>query len=176
MTNYEYPEWTWDELNRVIKTGLIPSGMNLKRASIEEDYGGVDASLVINQTLRVQVRCRFNRWVLAPQTDVTFRFPSEPHMIEAGTYAPVALFAWFRGRYIVAAHVVDVYHMAEHILPPLVGRVPYYNEDGSRFVAVRIAELYETQSWLRHWDGRVWSTPILGGERRWQSLLQDDSA
>ena len=174
MKTYTYSDTIWKELTRVIRHGLIPSGMHLRRASLTEDFGGVDATAIINQHLRLQIRCRFNRPVFSPEIDVTFRAPSEWQMMAARTYAPAALFAWFKEEEMVAGHVVDIYRMAAEVRPALREREPTPNRDGSAFITVEIPELHKARSLLRHWDGQVWSTPLLGGARRWLDLLQQD--
>lgn len=169
MTKYEYEDFVYAELARVLK-GLFPPRTPLQRASRERDLAGIDAEYLVNDCCPLALRVRFNRPAWAADADITFR-TTEPRMIADQTYADLAVFAWFTGHQCVAAKLIDVYRMAERLEPPLTERPPFQNRDGTRFVFVEIAELHQTHSLLRLYDGHVWATAMLGGEVRLNQIL-----
>lgn len=170
MTQYDYPPWAEAEINRVIRNALTV-GETLKRVSLEDDLGGIDAQYVIQQTCPLAVRARFNRPAWAADIDVTFR-TTEPRMIRNRTYAPIAFFAWFLDQRIVAAKIIDIYRMAETIAPSLEERLSVANDDGTAFLCVEIAELHKAKALLRLYDGNHWTTQVLGGELRLQRIIR----
>jgi hypothetical protein len=169
MPDYLYPEPIKAEIRRCLR-GLIPPDLPLKEASLAEDLTGTDVHWVVNQTMPLAVRARFNRPAYASDSDVTFR-ATEPAMIAAGTYAPLAVFMWFIEGKVVAAKAIDVYRMHEKLVPPLQDRFMYSNGDGTAFCAITIAELHTARALLRQYDGQVWATAILGGEQQLNRIL-----
>jgi hypothetical protein len=169
-TAYHYDDPIEDEIRRCLR-GLFVVGTPLTRATKPEDVRGVDAHYVVDHRMDLQVRARFNRPAYAADSDITFR-TTEPPMILAHTYAPVAVFVWFMDRYIVAARLIDVYAMAERIDPALGARHAFANGDGTAFHTVEMSELFKANAVLRIFDGNVWATSTLGGEARLNRLLQ----
>src|SRR5262245_29475088 len=143
--NFQYEPWVYREIERCMRLGMVRPGIPLKLATKQEDVGGIDATYIVNHHVPLQIRARFDRPEYAADSDVTFR-TTEPRMIAAGTYAKMALFVWFRGNHIVAAKLIDVYAMAEHIDPPLAKRPMTPNGDGTGFHSVTIAELLQASA------------------------------
>jgi hypothetical protein len=176
MTNYRYPEWVEQEIRRCCRMGLFPPRTALRPATFHEDVTGTDDHVWIVGVNRVplQIRVRYDRPAMAPDIDITFRH-TEPAMIAAGTYAPLALFIWTitNTRQIVAAKLIDVYRMASKIQPSLTERALTLNlDESSAFLAVGIGELYAPAALLRTFDGMNWNTPTLGGEARLNRILE----
>lgn len=170
MPEHHYSDVILRELSRCIR-GLFTTGISLTLATRDEDVRGVDLHYKVDHALDLQVRCRFDRPAYASDSDVTFR-DTEPAMIAAQTYAPVALFAWFSHERIVAAKLIDIYRMAAKITPPLRERIAYPNRDGGHgFHVVEIGELHNARALLKMFDGSNWNTPILGGEARLNQIL-----
>src|SRR4030095_12080388 len=169
MSTYQYNPLEDAEIRRCLR-GVIPPHMSIKQASLTEDFGGIDAHWVVNQRVPLQVRVRRNRPPYAADIDVTFR-TTEPAMMAAETYAPLAVFMWFVDGHVAAAKVVDVYRMFKHLDPPLATRFAQENGDGTGFHVVTIVELVAVRAMLRQYDGQVWNTPILGGEMQLNRIL-----
>jgi len=162
MRGYRYAPWVYDELCALCR-GLFP-GLDFLFTSTAEDVGGVDVVAVINHYAKLAIRARFDRPDWAPDIDVTFR-ETEPAMIDAATYAPLALFVWFHGFRVQAARLIDVYHMAARIAPALRAR-PIHRFGDCAFVTVRIGELHDARALLRSSDGRAWITDAYDGDAR----------
>ena len=175
MSGYDYSEQVLREVERMARLAL-PNGTVLKRATLEEDFGGVDGQLIANYHCPIQFRCRFNRPAYAADSDVTFR-ETEPAMMAASTYAPLALFLWFRDGYAEAGKLVDVYRMNGEIEPPFLFREVHPNRDGGRgFYVVTIAELHTTRALLMQGGRDRWAPARLGGERDTVAILRKAAA
>jgi hypothetical protein len=148
----------------------LPMGTRIQRATRAQDCGGIDYEYRANYRVPVQVRTRKDRPPFAPDKDITFR-TTEPHMIAQATYAPLMLFVWMEKGYAIAGKLVDVYHMAMRISPPLAERPIINNGDGTGFVTVSIGELHDAQALLRQGDRRSWATAVLGGQKRLERIL-----
>ena len=109
MTDYQYTEQVLREVKRMARLAL-PHSTIIQQATQAEDFGGADGQLIANYTCPIAFRCRFDRPAFAADSDVTFR-ETEPGMMAEGTYAPLALFLWFRDGYAEAGKLVDVYRM-----------------------------------------------------------------
>lgn len=167
---YAYDEHVWAELGRMARLAL-PHGSILKRATLPEDFGGVDAHYIVNHCCGMQVRCRYDRPANAPDLDVTWRV-TEPAMIDAGTYAPLALFLWFKNRYAEAGKLIDVYRMAEKIEPPLGERPINGSRKTGLFHTVTVPELHEAGALLMLGGRDRWAPARLGGERDTIRILE----
>ena len=167
--NYEYDPETKKELERVTRKAF-PPGISLKCVPLDEDFGGVDARYVVHHDCPLAFRVRRNRPAYASDEDITWRH-TEPAMMKAGTYAPIAIFYWFNGLHIVAGWMVDVYHMVGKIDPPLGERPLTSNGDHTAFLTVSIGELHDGRALLKRWDGDTWSIQVLGGEARLLRIL-----
>jgi hypothetical protein len=165
---YAYDEQTLREVERMLRYAL-PSGTVIK-ATLEEDFGGVDLHFVANHHCPVQVRCRFNRPAMAADIDVSFR-STEPKMMAERTYAPLMMFLWFRKGYAEAGKLVDVYAMYARSQPPLEERPLTSNGDGTSFCTVTISELFDAQALLRHGGRDGWATSRLGGMQRVERIM-----
>lgn len=168
---YEYSDAVRDEVEHMVRLA-IPAPVRLTAATRPEDFGGVDLHYALTANCDLQIRCRFDRPPTAPDDDVTFR-TTEPAMIEAGTYAPLMLFVWFRNGRAVAGKLVDVYGMAVRLDPPLADRDPMPDPRGENagFVVVTIAELVDAKALLRQGDARSWAPAVLGGDVRTRRIL-----
>jgi len=167
---YGYETWQQEEITRVIR-GLFQPGVSLKPATLAEDFGGTDCHYIVNNSCPLQLRARFNRPAFAADSDVTFRV-TEPAMMLAGTYAPLALFVWFHAHHIVAGRLIDIYRLF-NLQPWIEDRPLIPNKDGSRpFYQVTIGELHNIGALLRIYDGNVWATATLGGEARLNTILR----
>ena len=169
MSRYEYTPEEKAEIERVIRKGFPPA-TPLRRVSLADDFGGIDAEYVVNQVCPIALRVRRNRPAYAADSDITFRH-TEPGKIGRGTYAPLAIFLWINGLHAVAGWMVDVYGMEEQLRPPLSKRGCTDNGDGTGFLVVGIDELHNAHALLRRWDGDTWSTQCLGGAVRVQQIL-----
>lgn len=175
MSRYEYGDQTIREVERMARLAL-PHGTVIQRATLEEDFGGVDGQLIANYHCPIQFRCRFNRPAYAADSDITFR-DTEPMMMIRRTYAPLALFLWFRGGYAEAGKLVDVYRMDERLNPPLCLREVNPNRDGGPgFHVVTVSELHETGALLMLGGRDRWAPARLGGERDTVAILQRAAA
>jgi hypothetical protein len=170
---YEYADWVVREVERAIRDAIPLPRISLKKASLEDDFGGVDFRYTVNQSCDVQVRCRFNRPAYAADTDVTFRH-TEPAMIEARTYAPLMMFLWLRDQRAVAGRLVDVYRMAANIAPSLAQRQWIQNRRGTRtyFTTVDMAELHASKALLRIGDDDHWVAARLNGNTDTLRILE----
>jgi len=148
----------------------MPHGTRLEFADLKSDLGGIDATLLCNYRCPLQVRTRMNRPIYAADVDVTFR-STEPAMMKAVTYAPLALFLWFRAGWAEAGKLVDVYRMYEHLTPPLAERERRPNRDGTSYMLVRIGELHDAQALLRQGGRDNWAAAHLGGDIATQRIL-----
>jgi len=172
MANYEYDPWVIEELNRVLRGMFSTPGISLKRTSLREDLAGADLRYVVNNNCPLAIRLRFDRPAGAADTDITFR-TTEPSMIIRGTYAPLGITCWFVKHHIVAAKLVDIYRMADRIRPSLEDRECTVNfDETTAFVCVGIDELHKAGALLRIYDGNVWATAVLGGEKRMNDILK----
>lgn len=169
MTNYLYEPWQAEEIQRVVRA-MLAVHITLKRAPLQEDFGGVDVHYIVNHNVGLQIRSRFNRPAYAADIDITFRVTEAP-MMDAAKYAPLAAFFWFQDHHIVAGRLVDIYRMRDRITPPLISRVPCRNGDGTAFHVVTMAELHEAGALLKIYDGNVWATATLGGDARLYRIL-----
>ena len=170
MAKYQYEPWVYEEIGRCIR-GLFTSGISLRRATLTEDFGGVDVHYVVDHNTPLALRCRFNRPAGSADCDITFR-ETEPPMIKARTYAPLAVFFWFVEHHIVAGKCIDIYQMADKLEPPLEDRAVCPNRDsGPGFYSVPISELHQARALLKLFDGTVWATAVLGGEQRMTRIL-----
>jgi hypothetical protein len=169
MTKYGYDEPTRREIEHMIRLA-IPAPIRLKQADLPDDFGGVDLHYTVNGTCGIQTRSRFNRPIWAADSDVTLR-TTEPRMIAKGTYAPLAIFIWFRDGYAKAGKLVDVYRMAERAEPPLHERESIPNGDGTRFIVVTIPELVAAGALLRQGDHHEWAAACLGGNERTRRII-----
>jgi hypothetical protein len=167
--NYHYDDWVNEAIQRLVRS-LFPPGTPLKRVSLQDDFGGIDFRYEVHHSVPLQVRARFNRPAYAADSDITFR-TTEPAMITAHTYAPLALFVWFVGHVIVAAKLIDVYGMAARLTPTLADRPRISNGDGTGFLVVEMGELHAVSAVLRLNDGQVWATATLGGEMRMNRIV-----
>jgi len=173
MTTYQYDAWIYDEIKQTIR-GLFGAGVHLAQASRAEDVGGIDACLTVNHRAQVQLRVRFDRPLYAPDDDIAFRL-TEPAMIAAKTYAPLMLYFWMKGRRIVAGKCVDVYRMADGIVPPLADRPCIMANDGNGGLrTVRIEELYASRSILAFYDGIHWAFPLTNADVRFAVITSGD--
>jgi hypothetical protein len=168
---FQYEAWVYEEIGRCIR-GLFTSGISLRRATLNEDFGGVDVHYVVDHETPLALRCRFNRPAGAADSDITFR-ETEPRMIQAGTYAPLAVYFWFVDHHIVAGKCIDIYQMAEKLEPAFADREVCPNfDDGPGFYSVPVSELHEARALLKLFDGTVWATAVLGGEQRITRILE----
>ena len=172
--NYQYDDWVNEAIVRCVR-GLLLPGTPLKRATLQEDLGGIDQHYVVNQNVPLQVRARFNRPAFAADSDVTFR-TTEPAMISARRYAPLALFVWFVDHTIVAGKLIDVYWMEQRLAPPLAQHPICGNGDGTAFHIVTVPELQAIHAVLKIFDGCHWATETLQGQMRLQRILESPFA
>jgi hypothetical protein len=172
---YGYDDHTWAEIHRMARLAL-PHGSTLKRATLGEDFGGTDAHYIVNHCCAMQIRARFDQPIYSADKDVTFR-ATEPAMIAAGTYAPLALFLWFQDGYAEAGKLIDIYRMAERLDPPLddASRFHDYGRRG-RFYTVAIWELVKTGALLMQGGRDRWAPDRLGGERDTVRILKQAAA
>jgi hypothetical protein len=161
MTRYVYTDDTQRELEHMVHCA-IPVSARLSRATVTEDFGGVDVHYVLNGRCRLQTRCRFDRPAWAADQDITFR-TTEPAMIRARTYAPLALFAWFREGRAYAGKLIDIYSMAERVE---LDRPATSNGDGTAFIVIRFSELFDAGAVLRLGDRHGWVAACLQGNER----------
>lgn len=175
MTKYDYDTDVRHEIERAVRAAIPLPRVNLTRASLADDFGGIDAVYTVNQSCKLQLRCRFNRPAYAADSDVTFR-TTEWRMIAADTYAPLMLFLWLRAGHVVAGRLVDVYRMADRITPTLKERPPTSNGDGTSFVVVTIAELQAAGALLRMGDDDHWIAGCLGGNVRTLRIIEATNA
>jgi Zn-dependent peptidase ImmA (M78 family) len=161
QARYDYSSHEWAEIERIARLAF-PSGTVLKRVTLEQDFGGVDAVYRLNHRCLLQIRVRHNRPAYAADSDIAFR-TTEPAMIAARTYAPIAFFLWMVNGYVEAGKIVDVYRMAAGIDPPLAEREPV-GPDRS-FHIVTIAELHACGALLMQGGRDKWAPARLGGER-----------
>jgi hypothetical protein len=173
VTKYQYDERIQNEIKRCLR-GLFDPGIQLRPATKQQDFGGVDVRWIVDRDVELQLRVRFNRPAYASDSDITFR-TTEPAMIAAHTYAKLAVFMWVRDDQVKAAKLVDIYRMAERLQPTLKERLEYAeeNDDGTAFIAVEISELHHVGALLRIYDGNVWATSVLGGELRLNRILNE---
>lgn len=171
-SKYEYDDPMKQEIARCLR-GLFPPGIHLRPATKHEDFGGVDVRWIVAHDVPLQLRVRKDRPAYASDIDITFRH-TEPAMIAARTYAPLAVFMWTVRGQIKAAKLVDVYHLAAHLDPPLRDRQIQLNwDEESGFLSITIAELHQAGALLRIYDGTVWATACLGGEARLNRILEE---
>jgi hypothetical protein len=170
LHGYQYAPWVTDEL-KVMCRGLFP-GLEFQMASRADDLRGVDVYVIVNHHAAMQIRCRFDRPKFASDIDVTFR-DTEPAMMTAHTYAPLALFAWFRGHRIHAAKLIDVYRMADAVSPSIADRSRWEPNvhGGPGFCKVRIGELHDVGAVLRASDGAAWITECFDGDDRVRAIV-----
>lgn len=168
-SRYEYSAREWAEIERAARLAF-PRGTVLQRAPLEDDFGGIDAVYRVNHSCELQIRVRHDRPAYAADEDVAFR-TTEPAMIAAGTYAPLAFFLWMVNGYVEAGKLIDVYRMAEGIDPPLGSREPKAGPDG-QFYVVRIEELYACGALLMVGGREKWAAARLGGERDLMRMLE----
>lgn len=170
MTKYTYDDSVRREIERMARLAM-PHGTRLEFADLKADLGGIDATMLCNYHCPLQIRSRFERPIWASDSDVTFR-STEPRMMAAGTYAPLALFLWFQKGWAEAGKLVDVYRMYEQIDPPLVERKRVPNGDGSSFICVTIGELHNAQALLRQGGRDDWAAAHLGGNKATERILE----
>jgi hypothetical protein len=169
VTKYAYDEQIQREVERMARLAM-PHGTRLEFADLKSDFGGIDATMLCNYHCPLQIRTRMNRPIWAADADVTFR-TTEPRMMVAGTYAPLALFIWMRDGWAEAGKLVDVYRMFEQIDPPLGEREKIPNGDGTFFHVVTIGELHDAQALLRQGGRDQWAAAHLGGDVMTQRIL-----
>ena len=168
--NYQYDARITDAIQRCTRE-LFPPGTPLRRASLPEDYRGTDFHYTVDHRVPLQVRARFNRPAYAADSDITFR-TTEPRMMAAHQYAPLALFCWFKDDHIVAAKLIDIYRMVDALAPGVAARPPTRNADGTGFHVVEMIELIAIGAVLRFFDGHHWATQMLGGEMRMYRIIK----
>ena len=151
----------------------IPFNDHITRAAIAEDVRGIDYHYVVNDSCPVAVRVRYDRPVGSADVDITFR-STEPAMMRANTYAPLALFLWLVKGEFVKGRLVDVYRLFERADPPLTKRPLCGNGDGTRFLAVTIDELRhkDMEANLRTGTLQAWIAECLGGDQRTRRILR----
>jgi hypothetical protein len=167
---FGYDDHTWREIERMARLAL-PHGSILKKAPLPEDLGGIDAHYVVNHRCPLQLRTRFDQPHYSPDKDVTWRV-TEPKMIDAGTYAPLALFLWFKDGYAEAGKLIDVYRMAANIDPPLGERPINGSRRNGLFHTVDVPELHATGALLMLGGRDRWAPARLGGERDTVRILE----
>jgi hypothetical protein len=167
---YSYDDHTWHEVERMARLAL-PHGSVLQRAPLAEDFGGIDAHYIVNHSCGLQIRVRHDRPAKAADIDISWRV-TEPAMMEAGTYAPLALFLWFRESYAEAGKLIDVYRMAGAVEPPLGVRDVHDYGSRGRFLTVGIGELHECGALLMLGGRDRWAPARLGGERDTVRILE----
>lgn len=173
MTKYRYEDPDWREIERITRLALLPHRTRLEAADLKSDFGGIDATMLCNYHCPLQIRVRKNRPIQAADIDITFR-STEPRMMAAGTYAPLALFIWMRDGWAEAGKLIDVYRMYEQISPPLAQRERIPNGDGTGFICVRIGELHDAGALLRQGGRDTWAAAHLGGDVATQRILERD--
>lgn len=169
MSRYDYSPQVQAEIEHMAKLA-IPGRVRLTKASLPQDFGGIDVVYQVNGKCPLQIRVRFNRPYFAADSDVSYR-TTEPAMILADTYAPLHLFVWVRDGWAVAGKLVDVYRMADRIHPALADRPVIPNGDGTGFHVVEIAELVKVGALLRQGDRDEWAAAVIGGNERTQRLV-----
>lgn len=168
---FKYDDHTWAEVHRMARLAL-PHGSNLKRATVPEDFGGVDVRYIVNHCCDLQIRCRFDQPIYSADKDVTWR-STEPAMIAAGTYAPLALFLWFRDDYAEAGRLIDPYRMAAEIDPPLDDPSRFHDHGSrGRFYTVEIWELVKCKAALMNGGRDRWAPTRANGERDTVRILK----
>jgi len=172
VTKYAYDDSVRREVERMARLAM-PHGTRLETADLKSDFGGIDATMLCNYHCPLQIRVRLNRPIWAADTDITFR-TTEPRMMGAGTYAPLALFIWMREGWAEAGKLIDVYRMYEHIVPPLLLRERVSNGDGTGFICVRIGELHDAGALLRQGGRDDWAPAHLGGDVATNRILEQD--
>jgi hypothetical protein len=168
---FHYSDDIQKKLYWCVKSLLAP-GARIKRATLQDDFGGIDGTFIANSKLPIQFRCRFNRPAYAADSDITFRH-TEPDMIHARTYAPISVYCWFVDNDLKAARCVDIYRMARQLNPTFKERVWYTNGDGTRFCTVEIGELFKYGALLKLFDGHNWATGNLSGQVRLDRIYQN---
>jgi hypothetical protein len=154
---YGYQPAVIEAVDRCLRESPL-ANPRIRKAPLARDLGGIDLEYVVNQTIPLQVRCRFNRPIDAPTVDIAFR-QAEPRMIDAGTYAPLLLYVWLVGQRsywtIRYGRLVDIYRMNAAIDPRLKDR-PFHLRTNMR--VVRIAELQDAgaELYVCGESGRPW--------------------
>jgi hypothetical protein len=169
---YSYPPHIERQIGYVGSLAIGLPGITFSKATMAQDFGGIDAHYILDQRCPFQVRCRWDRPCYAPDVDVTFRL-TEPPMIEAGTYAPLMLFLWFRDDVVEHGELIDVYRMYPELDPPLAARPPTQNRHGTRssWVTVTNVELFKAQALLRVGDDHQWAPVLNGGDKRVREII-----
>lgn len=162
MRRYEYTDHELMEIEHMARMAIPLPRAVLKKATLQDDFGGVDALYTINGKCPLQIRCRFDRPAYAADMDISLR-ETEPSMIRRGTYAPLFLVVWLRKGYAVAGKLIDVYRMADGVNPPLEHREVHPNRTPPGYILVDVSELHDTRSLLRLGDRDGWAAARLGG-------------
>ena len=170
--NFQYDPDEWREIEHATRLAM-PHGTILQKATLNADFGGIDATMMCNYRCPLQIRTRKNRPRQAPDIDVTFR-STEPRMMAKHTYAPLMLFLWMWDGYVEAGKLVDVYRMYDHVRPPLEQRERIGNGDGTSFLCVTIGELHDAGALLRQGGRDNWAAAHLGGDMATQRILAKD--
>ena len=154
----------------------LPHGWRIiKKATLKEDFGGVDAHYTVNHHCALQIRCRMNRPAKAADIDITWRI-TEPPMMRARTYAPLALFLWFKNGYAEAGKLVDVYRMVDNLEPSIFARPLHDYGSRGKFYVVGIPELFACDALLMLGGRDSWAAARLGGERDTVAILKKAAA
>jgi hypothetical protein len=170
VNKYGYTEQEWAEIEHMARLA-IPGRAVLQRATLPEDFGGVDIHFKVDYHCDLQIRLRKNRPAYAADRDVTFR-DTEWRPIQQGTYAPLMLFIWLTKGFAVAGKLIDIYRMDEEITPPLRERESTPNSgDETGWVAVEIVELVRARALLRQGDRNEWAAAALGGNERTRRII-----
>lgn len=172
LSKYEYTGQIQAEIEHMVRLAIPLPRVLLTRATLGEDLGGIDVHYMINGRCPLQIRTRFNRPAYAADIDVTFR-STEPSMMAAGTYAPLALFIWVRGQYARAGKLIDTATLYDYY--PLEDPDKFTresNNDGTSWLAVTIPELVKARALLRQGDEREWAAARLGGNQRVLDIIK----
>jgi len=168
---YAYAEAVQIEVEDLLRGALGPGMAFARRATLEDDYHGVDLWYVTSREVPIQIRMRYDRPQFAIDDDVSFR-TTEPRMIAERTYAPLMAFGWLRRGRFVAGKLIDIYTMAAGIDPPLASRDVTVNNDGrSGFRTVSIEELFIAKALLRVGDRSGWANALSDSDERLQRVM-----
>ena len=169
--NYRYSRSREAVIREQVSLAL-QSMFHLAATDTATDWQGQDYLYMVNRTCPLQLRCRDNRPVAAPDIDVTFRH-TEPAMMAAGTYAPLALFLWFQSGVCVAGRLIDPYKLPSLAAYPITWNKPEWPGDTRRrgFVSVPMAELQACRALLRRGDGRNYQNEFLGALEATRRIL-----
>ena len=170
---YNYPPWVYPEIEKNLRIAM-PGGLRITRATRAQDVRGVDL-IYQAASAAIQVRCRFDRPIDAPWIDITFR-TTEPRMMAARTYAPLALFLWCDSKLqvVMIGFLVDIYRMVERMphLTQIDEEQIISNGDGTEFFCVPTEQLIRHRAILRNGGRRGWATLAIDGDRRLETILE----